>query len=229
MGKKLYVGNLSYDTSNDTLQEMFEAFGTVQSAQIIMDRETGRSKGFGFVEMGSDQEAQAAINGLNGKESGGRALTVNEARPREDRGGRRWRSWRFRRRRRTLWRRRAVWRRRWWWPRRLRRRTLLGRLWTRERPVARPGGLLPKRKRGHKVFVEASRSGTVYGAMPNDGDAALTRRGAGGTSLEKDPASISRRERPAIGGRRRFRCRPRDTRRLPGDSTPSGRSPEMPP
>jgi RNA recognition motif-containing protein len=87
MGKKLYVGNLSYDTSNDTLQEMFEAFGTVQSAQIIMDRETGRSKGFGFVEMGSDQEAQAAINGLNGKESGGRALTVNEARPREDRGG----------------------------------------------------------------------------------------------------------------------------------------------
>jgi RNA recognition motif-containing protein len=88
MGKKLYVGNLSYDTTNDTLQEMFEAFGTVQSAQIIMDRETGRSKGFGFVEMGSDQEAQAAINGLNGKESGGRALTVNEARPREDRGGR---------------------------------------------------------------------------------------------------------------------------------------------
>ena len=83
----MYVGNLSYDTSNDTLQEMFEAFGTVQSAQIIMDRETGRSKGFGFVEMGSDQEAQAAINGLNGKESGGRALTVNEARPREDRGG----------------------------------------------------------------------------------------------------------------------------------------------
>ena len=87
MGKKLYVGNLSYDTSNDSLQEMFEAFGTVESAQIIMDRETGRSKGFGFVEMGSDQEAQAAINGLNGKEAGGRALTVNEARPREDRGG----------------------------------------------------------------------------------------------------------------------------------------------
>jgi RNA recognition motif-containing protein len=87
MGKKLYVGNLSYDTTNDSLQEMFEAYGAVQSAQIVMDRDTGRSKGFGFVEMGSDQEAQAAINGLNGKEAGGRSLTVNEARPREDRGG----------------------------------------------------------------------------------------------------------------------------------------------
>jgi RNA recognition motif-containing protein len=87
MAKKLYVGNLSYDTTNDALQEMFEAYGTVQSAQIVMDRDTGRSKGFGFVEMGSDQEAQAAINGLNGKEAGGRSLTVNEARPREDRGG----------------------------------------------------------------------------------------------------------------------------------------------
>lgn len=87
MGKKLYVGNLSYDTSDTVLQEMFEAYGTVQSAQVIMDRETGRSKGFGFVEMGSDQEAQAAITGLNGKEAGGRTLTVNEARPREDRGG----------------------------------------------------------------------------------------------------------------------------------------------
>src|ERR1700722_16430726 len=87
MGKKLYVGNLSYDVSNEALEEMFAAFGSVQSSQIVMDRDTGRSKGFGFVEMGSDQEAQAAINGLNGKESGGRALTVNEARPREDRGG----------------------------------------------------------------------------------------------------------------------------------------------
>jgi RNA recognition motif-containing protein len=87
VGKKLYVGNLSYDTSDTVLQEMFEAYGTVQSAQVIMDRETGRSKGFGFVEMGSDQEAQAAITGLNGKEAGGRTLTVNEARPREDRGG----------------------------------------------------------------------------------------------------------------------------------------------
>ncbi len=87
MGKKLYVGNLSYDVNNDELQEMFAAFGSVQSAQIVMDRDTGRSKGFGFVEMSSDQEAQAAINGLNGKESGGRSLTVNEARPREDRGG----------------------------------------------------------------------------------------------------------------------------------------------
>jgi uncharacterized membrane protein YgcG len=87
MAKKLYVGNLSYDTNDGALQQMFGAFGTVQSAQIVTDRDTGRSKGFGFVEMGSDQEAQAAINGLNGKEVNGRALTVNEARPREDRGG----------------------------------------------------------------------------------------------------------------------------------------------
>ena len=87
MAKKLYVGNLSYDTSDSKLQEMFEVYGTVQSAQVIMDRDTGRSKGFGFVEMGSDQEGQAAIAGLNGKEVGGRALTVNEARPRDDRGG----------------------------------------------------------------------------------------------------------------------------------------------
>jgi RNA recognition motif-containing protein len=87
VAKKLYVGNLSYDTSDSMLQEMFEAYGAVQSAQVIMDRDTGRSKGFGFVEMGSDQEAQAAITGLNGKEAGGRSLTVNEARPREDRGG----------------------------------------------------------------------------------------------------------------------------------------------
>jgi RNA recognition motif-containing protein len=87
VGKKLYVGNLSYDTSDSRLQEMFEVYGAVQSAQVIMDRDTGRSKGFGFVEMGSDQEAKAAINGLSGKEVGGRSLTVNEARPREDRGG----------------------------------------------------------------------------------------------------------------------------------------------
>lgn len=88
MGKKLYVGNLPYDTGDSKLQELFEEYGSVQSAQVIMDRETGRSKGFGFVEMGSDDEARAAINGMNGKEIGGRALTVNEARPREDRGGR---------------------------------------------------------------------------------------------------------------------------------------------
>jgi RNA recognition motif-containing protein len=87
MGKKLYVGNLSYGVTDGELQAMFEPYGTVQSAQIIMDRDTGRSKGFGFVEMGSDQEAQAAIAGLNGNQSGGRALTVNEAKPREDRGG----------------------------------------------------------------------------------------------------------------------------------------------
>ena len=88
MAKKLYVGNLSYGTTDSDLQGMFEEFGSVQSAQVIMDRESGRSKGFGFVEMGSDEEAQAAINALNGKDLDGRALTVNEARPREDRGGR---------------------------------------------------------------------------------------------------------------------------------------------
>jgi cold-inducible RNA-binding protein len=87
MGKKLYVGNLSYEVTDGALEQMFAAHGTVQSAQVIMDRDTGRSKGFGFVEMSSDQEAQAAIAALNGKESGGRSLTVNEARPREGGGG----------------------------------------------------------------------------------------------------------------------------------------------
>jgi RNA recognition motif-containing protein len=87
VAKKLYVGNLSYDMSQDDLRAMFEEHGTVDSAQIIMDRETGRSKGFGFIEMASEDEAQAAISALNGKQSGGRTLTVNEARPREDRGG----------------------------------------------------------------------------------------------------------------------------------------------
>ncbi|MHB8955028.1 MAG: RNA recognition motif domain-containing protein [Pirellulaceae bacterium] len=88
MAKKVYVGNLSYGTTDSDLQGMFEEFGSVQSAQVIMDRESGRSKGFGFVEMSSDQEAQAAIEALNGKDVDGRALTVNEAKPREDRGGR---------------------------------------------------------------------------------------------------------------------------------------------
>jgi len=88
VAKKVYVGNLSYGTTDSDLQGMFEEFGTVQSAQVITDRDTGRSKGFGFVEMSSDQEAQAAINALNGKDMDGRALTVNEAKPREDRGGR---------------------------------------------------------------------------------------------------------------------------------------------
>ena len=87
MGKKLYVGNLSYETSSSDLEKLFSAHGTVQSAEVIMDRETGRSKGFGFVEMGSDQEAQAAISALDGKDTGGRALKVNEAKPRESRGG----------------------------------------------------------------------------------------------------------------------------------------------
>ena len=88
MGRKLYVGNLAFGVSDSDLQQMFGAHGTVQSAQVIMDRDAGRSKGFGFVEMGSDQEAQAAIQALNGKESGGRALTVNEARPKTEGGGR---------------------------------------------------------------------------------------------------------------------------------------------
>ena len=89
MGKKLYVGNLSYSVTDSELENMFAAHGTVQSAQVIMDRDAGRSKGFGFVEMGSDQEAQAAIAALNGQDSGGRALTVNEARPKSEstRGG----------------------------------------------------------------------------------------------------------------------------------------------
>ena len=88
MGRKLYVGNLSYGVSSSDLQKMFEEYGTAESAQVIMDRDTGRSKGFGFVEMGSDQEAQAAVAALSGKEMDGRTLTVNEARPKEGGGGR---------------------------------------------------------------------------------------------------------------------------------------------
>ncbi len=87
MGKKLYVGNLTYQVNETDLEQLFSQFGTVQSAQVIQDRETGRSKGFGFVEMGSDAEAQAAIQGLHEQEHEGRRLTVNEAKPREDRGG----------------------------------------------------------------------------------------------------------------------------------------------
>ena len=85
MGTKIYVGNMSYEMDNMSLDEMFKPHGTVVSAQVIMDRDSGRSKGFGFVEMGSEAEAQAAIAALNGKEIGGRALNVNEAKPREDR------------------------------------------------------------------------------------------------------------------------------------------------
>lgn len=87
MGSKLYVGNLSYNTSSSDLEQLFSQHGTVQSAEVIQDRETGRSKGFGFVQMGTDDEAQAAITALNGQEHDGRALTVNEAKPREERGG----------------------------------------------------------------------------------------------------------------------------------------------
>ena len=87
MGSKLYVGNLSYNTTSSDLEQMFSQHGTVQSAEVIADRDSGRSKGFGFVQMGSDEEAQAAIASLNGQEQEGRTLTVNEAKPREDRGG----------------------------------------------------------------------------------------------------------------------------------------------
>lgn len=87
MGKRLYVGNLSYDVDSSELEKIFSQHGQVTSAQVISDRDTGRSKGFGFVEMSNDDEAAAAIAALNGMEHGGRALTVNEARPREERSG----------------------------------------------------------------------------------------------------------------------------------------------
>jgi RNA recognition motif-containing protein len=87
VGKKLYVGNLSYNVSSSDLEQLFSQHGTVQSAQVIEDRETGRSKGFGFIEMNSDEEAAAAIAALNGAQHEGRTLTVNEAKPRESRGG----------------------------------------------------------------------------------------------------------------------------------------------
>jgi cold-inducible RNA-binding protein len=87
MSMKLYVGNLSFNTSGEDLQELFAQAGTVESATVVEDRETGRSRGFGFVEMSSKEEGQAAIQQFNGKEVGGRALNVNEAKPREERGG----------------------------------------------------------------------------------------------------------------------------------------------
>ena len=87
MGSKLYVGNLSYDVNDSTLEELFGAYGTVVSATVINDRMTGRSKGFGFVEMSNDEEAKAATAGLDGQDCMGRALKVNEAKPRENRGG----------------------------------------------------------------------------------------------------------------------------------------------
>jgi RNA recognition motif-containing protein len=87
MSMKLYVGNLSFKTSSEDLQELFSQAGTVESASVVEDRETGRSRGFGFVEMATAEEGHAAIQQFNGKEFGGRNLTVNEARPREDRGG----------------------------------------------------------------------------------------------------------------------------------------------
>ena len=111
MGKKLYVGNLTYNVDESALEALFSQYGSVQSAQVIVDRDTNRSKGFAFVEMGSDAEAQAAIQGLNGHDHDGRNLTVNEAKPREERGGGGGGRWRVRWRRwwRWLWRR---WRRR---------------------------------------------------------------------------------------------------------------------
>jgi RNA recognition motif-containing protein len=87
VGKKLYCGNLGYNVASADLEQLFAQFGTVTSAEVINDRDTGRSKGFGFVEMGSDQEAQAAITGINGTEHDGRTLTVNEARPKTERSG----------------------------------------------------------------------------------------------------------------------------------------------
>ncbi len=87
MGKKLYCGNLSFSVRNSDLEELFSQYGQVVSAQVIEDRETGRSKGFGFVEMGSDTEAEAAISALDGSDHEGRSLKVNEAKPRESRGG----------------------------------------------------------------------------------------------------------------------------------------------
>jgi len=87
MGSKLYVGNLSYDTTSADLEQLLGQHGTVQSAEVIQDRDTGRSKGFGFVQMGSDAEAQAAIAALNGQPHDGRNLTVNEAKPKENRSG----------------------------------------------------------------------------------------------------------------------------------------------
>ena len=87
MATKLYVGNFNYDMTDTDLQNLFGAHGTVRSAQVIIDRDTGRSKGFGFVEMENGEQVQAAIKAMNGKEINGRALTVNEARPREDRSG----------------------------------------------------------------------------------------------------------------------------------------------
>lgn len=88
VGKRLYVGNLSYSVTSSDLRDLFSQFGAVADASVIQDRDTGRSKGFGFVEMASDQDAQAAIEGLNDREHDGRPMRVNEARPRESRGGR---------------------------------------------------------------------------------------------------------------------------------------------
>ena len=108
MGKKLYVGNLTYRMNSSDLEQLFSQYGNVESAEVISDRDTGRSKGFGFVEMSTDAEAKAAIDALHDHEVDGRRLTVNEARPREPAGGwrRRWRRrWRWRLRRRRRWRR----------------------------------------------------------------------------------------------------------------------------
>src|SRR5690349_19395138 len=87
MGSNLYVGNLPYSANDETLHQRFSEFGTVKSAKVMMDRDSGRSKGFGFVEMESDAEAQAAIRGMNGQSLDGRSITVNEARPKEARTG----------------------------------------------------------------------------------------------------------------------------------------------
>ncbi|MDG5974053.1 RNA recognition motif-containing protein [Hydrogenophaga taeniospiralis CCUG 15921] len=121
MGNKLYVGNLPYTVRDEDLQQAFSAYGSVNSAKVMMERDTGRSKGFGFVEMGSDAEAQAAVEGMNGQSLGGRSLVVNEARPMEARPPpyRWWRLRRWPQRWRRLWWR---WRQRRWFPQPLRRR-----------------------------------------------------------------------------------------------------------
>jgi hypothetical protein len=136
MGNKLYVGNLPYSFRDSDLEQTFGQYGAVSSAKVMMERDTGRSKGFGFVEMGSDAEAQAAIQGVHGQNFGGRDLVVNEARPMEPRaprsGGLRRRRWWWRWRLR--WWRQRWWRLRWWrQPQRWRRRWWLRRWWWRPR------------------------------------------------------------------------------------------------
>ena len=160
MGNKLYVGNLPYSVRDSDLEQAFGQFGAVTSAKVMMERETGRSKGFGFVEMGSDAEAQAAINGMNGQPLGGRSVVVNEARPMESRPPRSWR----------LWRRRRLWRWRWW------------RLWWRWRRRSGGGG---GRREGGGYGGRGGGGGgdggfrSPYGSGPRGGGGGGGNRGGG--------------------------------------------------